>query len=206
MNAPKISLEKSGDKVSLAKPSSASGHGRIVCNLNWNAGEKRAKGFFGSFLGKSKPIDLDLGCLYELSDGSKGVVQALGDLFGAFDFEPYINLAGDDRSGTSADGEFMYINGDNLSKIRRICVFAYIYEGVANWAEIDGVVTVTIPGQPMIEVRLDASENNLNMCAIAMIENDNGKLKITKLGKYYSGHRELDKKHKWGMKWVTGSK
>ena len=30
----------------------------------------------------SKGIDLDLGCLYELADGRKGVIQALGNAFG----------------------------------------------------------------------------------------------------------------------------
>ena len=51
---------------------------------------------------ESTSIDLDLGCLYEFTDGSKGVVQALGNSFAA---SPrgvgarVIWLDGDDRSG-----------------------------------------------------------------------------------------------------------
>jgi tellurite resistance protein TerA len=55
--------------------------------LNWT-NEKTKKGFFS----KSSGIDLDLACLYELSDGTKLVVQALGNQFGAYEKSPYIHL------------------------------------------------------------------------------------------------------------------
>ena len=45
--------------------------GELRVNLNWNQGKS------GGMFHKSSAIDLDLGCLYELADGRKGVVQAL---------------------------------------------------------------------------------------------------------------------------------
>lgn len=200
----KITLEKRGDKISLEKPKDAGGYGRIVCNLNWTSGNKQKKGLFGGV--SSKGIDLDLGCLYEMANGSKLVVQALGNCFGSYDNAPYIHLAGDDRTGASSDGEFLYINGNHINDIKRICVFAFIYEGVVNWAQADAFVTVTVPGHPVIEVRLDAQQNNLGMCAIAMIENDQGRLKLTKLSEYFKGHIDLDQRYNWGMRWAAGSK
>jgi tellurite resistance protein TerA len=197
----KIILEKQGDKISLEKPSNASGHGRIVCNLNWTS-DNQKKGFFG----KSKGIDLDFGCLYELSNGTKHVVQALGKCFGSYDNSPYIQLAGDDRSGTSTDGEFLYVNGNHLIDIKRICIYAFIYEGAVNWTQANAVVTISLPEQPVIEVRLDTHQSNSNMCAIAMLENNGGELKLTKLGEYFRGHQELDKHYKWGMRWSVGNK
>ncbi len=196
----KITLEKTGDKISLEKPKNGDGYGRIVCNLNWKSDTK--KGFFS----QSKSIDLDLACLYELSDGSKSVVQALGKTFGAYEKIPYIHLAGDDRTGANTDGEFIYINGNHLKDIKRICVFAFIYKGVANWQEADAVVTVNVPNNPLIEVKLDSSSSRLPMCAIAMIENDLGKFKVTKLNEYFQGHKELDKRYSWGMSWRIGWK
>jgi len=62
----KVSLTKSKPGISLTKATGASGRMRI--NLNWNQG----KG--GGLFKKSTAIDLDLGCLYELQDGTKGVV------------------------------------------------------------------------------------------------------------------------------------
>ena len=141
-----------------------------------------------------------------MQNGAKSVVQALGNCFGDLDRPPYIKLAGDDRSGASSNGEFLYINGERFSEMKRICVFAFIYEGVANWAQADGVVTVTVPGHPVIEVRMDGHQPSKNMCAIAMLENHQGELRITKLAEYFEGHPDLDRHYGWGMRWVEGSK
>ena len=110
----KVNLQK-GQKVSLVKGSN--GLGEVLINLNW----KQPKGLF------AKPIDLDLACLYELKDGSKGVVQALGKQFGSLNEKPYIALDGDDRSGASANGENIRINGRMVSKIKRILIKIWIY-------------------------------------------------------------------------------
>ena len=213
----KITLDKRGDKISLEKRGPGAGHGRIVCNLQWSAGTGSSKaaprksGFLAGLLGggaaaSGGAIDLDLGCLFELSDGKRSVVQALGNTFGAYEQAPYIHMAGDDRSGQSANGEFLYINGDKLQHIKRICIYAFIYEGVANWAQADGVVTVSVPGHPPIEVRLDGHEERKNLCAIAMLENVDGQLRVTKLAEYFSGHVQLDEHYGWGLRWQAGSK
>ncbi|MDR2260572.1 MAG: TerD family protein [Azoarcus sp.] len=202
----KITLEKRGDKISLEKRGGSTGHGRIVCNLNWSSGAPAGKkGLFGKLF-NSKGIDLDLGCLFEMSNGLKGAIQALGKSFGSYDKPPYIHMAGDDRTGANAAGEFLYINGDHLKEIKRICVFAFIYEGVANWGQADAIVTVAVPGHPPIEVRLDNHDNQKNMCAIAMLENDGNELKITKLATYFRHHMELDRHYNWGLRWAAGSK
>ena len=97
-----ISLEK-GKKISLEKKSS-SGLGEILVNLNWNARPQK-QGFLKTLLSGSGAIDLDLGCLFELKNGYKGTVQALGNAFGNLNAEPFIALDGDDRTGASVTGE-----------------------------------------------------------------------------------------------------
>ena len=136
-----INLQK-GQKVNLKK-ASTKGLGQILVNLNWNS-KPQNKGLFGSLFGSSG-IDLDLGCLYELKDGSKGAIQALGNNFGSFNRPPYIVLDGDDRTGSVATGENLRINGDEISNIKRILIYTYIYEGVANWKEADAIVTIKYP-------------------------------------------------------------
>lgn len=214
----KVTLEKRGDKISLEK-TSAAGFGRIHVNLNWNraAGSAPAAaekpGFFARLTGARGPqgIDLDLGCMFEMADGTPGVVQALGDSFGDFAGWPYIQLAADDRTGASVDGENLSINGAHFGQIKRALIFAFIYEGVANWAATDGVVTVNVPDQPPIEVRLDQGGEQM-MCAIAMLENVGGKLQVTKLVDYIvpqgrkTLHELMDRKYNFGMRWEAGSK
>ncbi len=201
VNLSKVTLEKKGNSVSLAKKGNAE-HGEIVVNLNWTAAEGK-KGFFGF---GNRRTDLDIGCLFELRTGDKSAVQALGDTFGDYFNPPYIGLDADDRSGTRTEGENLRINGQHWDKIRRVLVYAFIYEGAPNWAEANALITIKTPGQPEIEVRLDSHRNDRPMCAIALLENQDGAVKITKLVEYYRGHMDMDQAHRWGLEWVKGRK
>ncbi len=215
----KVTLEKRGDKVSLDKKTGGAGFGRIHVNLNWNqtgnASAAPAKtGFLAKLTGAvSGPtgIDLDLGCMYEMADGRPGLVQALGNAWGDFDRPPYIKLEGDDRTGQVTGGENVYINGDHFSEIKRGLLFAFIYRGAPNWAATDGVVTINMPEQAPIEVRLNQGGEQM-MCAIAMIENRSGSLQVTKLEEYFSqqgqesAHQLMDRRFGFGLRWTTGKK
>lgn len=194
----KVTLDKTRSSISLEK--TAAGFGEIKVNLNWSRGSG------GGFFSRNKSIDLDVGCLYELQDGEKGVVQALGKSFGDLDYEPFIQLMGDDRTGSVAGGEWLHINGKKWSEIRRILIFAFIYEGAPNWKATDGVVTIFVPGQPEIEVRLNEEGGNQSMCAIAMLENVNGAVKVSRRVDFHKGHSYMDQAYGWGMRWKAGSK
>jgi tellurite resistance protein TerA len=201
----KLTLTKSAPSVSLSKQGAVGG--RLRVNLNWNARPAGGGGFFKRLTGGGGAIDLDLGCLYELSDGRKGVVQALGNAFGALDRPPFIQLDADDRSGASAGGENLFINLDRAREIRRVLVFAFIYEGVPAWDQADGVVTLfPATGQP-IEVRLDEHAAGARTCAIALIDNSGGDFQIRREVQYIQGAQDaLDRAYGWGMNWQAGRK
>jgi tellurite resistance protein TerA len=193
----KVSLEKKGQAVSLQKRGAS--FGQIVINLNWSRGKK---GFFSS----AGAIDLDLGCLLEMQDGRKSVVQALGRMFGSYHEPPYIALDGDDRTGDVSQGENMRINGAHWNEIRRIAIFANIYDGVPNWQQTDGIVSLTMPDQPPIEVRMTEGRNDKRLCGIVLLENDGGQLRATRIVDYFRDQSELDHAYGWGLRWVAGSK
>ena len=196
-----ISLEK-GQNVNLTKKSS-SGLGEILVNLNWNTGKK---GFLSSLLGSSG-IDLDLGCLYEMKDGRKGAVQALGNAFGSLQYPPFISLDGDDRTGAAAAGENLRINGNKIAEIKRILVYTFIYEGIANWKQADAVVTIKYPGAEDIIVRMDEFNSRDIMCGLVLFENrDDETFSVEKIIRFFPGHQELDKAFGWGMNWKPGRK
>ena len=214
----KVTLEKRGDKVSLDKRA-GQGFGPIHVNLNWNqngataAAAPAKTGFLAKLIGggASTGIDLDLGCMYEMADGKAGLVQALGNAWGELERRPFIKLEGDDRTGQSVGGENLAINGDHFNEIKRALIFTFIYKGAANWAATDGVVTIKMPGQAPIEVRLDQGADQ-RMCAIAMIENVGGRLQVTKLAEYFaqegkqSAHELMDRRFGFGLRWTTGTK
>lgn len=197
VNLSKVTLEKRGQAVSLEKRGGS--FGEIIVNLNWSRGRK---GLFGG----GSAIDLDLGCLFELADGRKGVVQALGNVFGSFAQPPYIALSGDDRTGDVSQGETLRINGTRWNEIRRIAIFANIYDGVPNWQQTDGVVLVTMPDQPPIEVRMTEGRNDRRLCGVVLIENDGGRLRATRLVDYVRDQKVLDESLGWGLRWTAGSK
>ena len=188
---------KKGQKVNLKKKVPI---GEILINLNWDQPKKR-------FLFSPRPIDLDLGCLYELKNGRKGTVQALGRAFGNLNAEPWIALDGDDRTGASAAGENLRINGAKIPEIQRVLVYTFIYEGAANWQTANGVVTLRYPGNEDIIVRMDEYNNARRMCAIALLQNDGGDgFSVEKQVTFFDGHAQMDKAYGWGMRWVAGRK
>ncbi len=202
VNLGKLSLTKSAPSVSLTKRGEQQGVMRV--NLNWTQGPKKT-GFLAKLTGGS--VDLDLGCLYELTDGRKGVVQALGGTFGSLQGAPHIQLDGDDRSGAVAGGENMHIDLSRPDVFRRILVFAMIYEGAPNWAAVDGVVTMFPTSGPQIEVRLDSASDNARICAIALLQNTGRGIDVTREVRYITGSQaDLDRAYGWGMNWTRGRK
>jgi tellurite resistance protein TerA len=199
-----VTLTKAAPTVSLTKQGSATGLLRV--NLNWDARQPGGGGLFR----KVKQLDLDLGCLYEFTDGTKGVVQALGNSFTAKPRgvgDNVIWLDGDDRSGTNTAGENLFVNLAFASQIKRILVFALIYEGAANWAAAKGVVTLFPATGPQVEVHLDDPRDGARICGVALLESAGGDLSVRREVNYINGgQRLLDQTYGWGMNWTAGRK
>jgi len=201
----KVTLTKSAPSVSLSKHGGQ--RGVLKVNLNWDARPPAQGGFFKKLTQTN--LDLDLGCLYEFADGSKGVVQALGNAFVAADRtgKQLVRLDGDDRSGQVTTGENLTIDLTDPSRITRILVFALIYEGAANWAAARAVATLQPVGAPPIEVLLDDPREGARICAIATISQRNGEVTVKREVNYINGaQRALDEAYGWGMNWTKGRK
>ena len=213
INLNKITLEKQGDshKIDLSKGEKNSSK-EILINLNWT----QKRGFWASLTNSN--VDLDLGCWYELRDGSKSCIDALQFAHGqggnrnqltrqgCYMQKPWIWHSGDDRSGAAAEGENMFVNPQGASDLKRMTIYCYIYEGVAKWEETNAVVTVQVPGNPDIIVEMGKQYNARTFCAIAEILFDTGFMTVKKLVTFHDGHADCDKSYGWGMQWRTGSK
>ncbi len=204
LNLSKVTLEKKGQSISLDKQ--MGGLSEILVNLNWNATPVKSLGYSRNKVVAETGIDLDLACLWEFDQGEIGATQALGGHFGNFHSFPFIELDQDDRSGQSIGGETLRINGRYWQEFRRILIYTFIYEGVPNWSHVDAVITIKAKDQPDIEIRLDSYRDDQFLCAIAMLENINNQVKITKLIDYFSSHQQMDNAYGWGLNYVAGSK
>ncbi|MFD8965564.1 TerD family protein [Streptomyces sp. NPDC059568] len=208
----KVTLTKESPTVSLAKQGGSSGAMRV--NLNWQV-RKQFKGW-GAKLGRAVAmhgdLDLDLCALYELTDGRKGVVQALGNAFGALNQPPYIHLDGDDRTGGSASGENLTINLDHKDRLRRIVIFVTIYEGARSFADLDATVTLQPQHGAPIDFSLGECTVPSTVCSLALITNTGSDLVVQREARFLvpergvSPQRTIDYAYGWGMNWTPGRK
>ncbi|MFJ4557159.1 TerD family protein [Streptomyces massasporeus] len=208
----KVTLTKASPSVSLTKQGGTSG--ALHVNLNWEV-RKQFSGWsskFGRPTAMHSDLDLDLCALYELNDGSKGVVQALGNSFGALHQPPYIHLDGDDRTGAVSTGENLTVNLDHKNAFRRILVFVTIYEGARSFADLHASVTLRPQHGAPIEFSLDECTVPSLVCALALITNTGGDLIVQREARYLvpdrgvSPQRTVDHAYGWGMNWTPGRK
>ncbi|MCW2904792.1 MAG: stress protein [Streptosporangiaceae bacterium] len=203
----KITLTKAAPSVSLTKRGATSGAMRV--NLNWSARAGVAKGRFGK-LRRGVDLDLDLCCLWELADGSKGIIHALGD-FGRLGGPPYIQLDQDDRSGAVDSGENLTINLDHTAEFRRILVFAEIYDGADSFIGLDATATLYPQNSPPVEMRLDDCTIPARDATLFLLENAGGELVVRRESRYVLpppgrtrwGKLTVDQEYGWGLDWVA---
>ncbi|MEW1694862.1 Tellurium resistance [Streptomyces sp. NPDC093249] len=219
-----IDLTKRRPTVSLTKQGAATGNLRV--NLSWRMRtsdlEGRQRRSTAQLLRNPsqlfKPevvqahtqgmvnVDLDLGCLYELSDGSKGVVQPLGGFFGDLNEAPYVKLSGDDRFGGSS-GETIYVNLDHKDEIKRLLFFAYIYDQTPAFDRTHAKITLYPSNGPRIEIELDERAPQARSCAVFSVENTKGQLIVRREVRFVYGFQaELDRLYGWGLQWGRGYK
>ncbi|MBC9712579.1 Tellurium resistance [Streptomyces sp. TRM66268-LWL] len=217
-----IALTKRHPAVSLNRQGAATGNLRV--NLSWRMrtsdieGRSRQSGLLRHPFKMFKPdvvqahtqgvvnVDLDIGCLYELTDGAKGVVQPLGSFFGNLNAPPYVKLSGDDRFGAPS-GETIYVNLDHRESIKRLLVFVYIYDQTPAFDRTHAKVTLYPSNGPRIEIELDERAPQARSCAVFSLENVKGELTVRREVKFVYGFQaELDRLYGWGLQWGRGYK
>ena len=224
VNAHSVELTKRHPVLSLTKTGAAVGNMRV--NLSWSmrpsddtgGWSTDERGFLRRQFEPFKPrvvqavgpamvnVDLDLACMYELADGSKGVVQPLGDFYGELDAPPFIQMSGDDRFGGTS-GETLYINFDKREEFKRLLVFVYIYDGTPAFDRTHAKVEIFPGAGPRIEIPLTEREPQARSCAVVLIENRNGELVVRREVKYVYGFQaEIDRLYGWGLHWGRGYK
>lgn len=194
---------------SIAVTPGPEGFESLLIGVAWDNIQVEQAGFFGKMFKKARNegVDLDIGCLYEMKDGTRGAIQAFGEKFGDYDNPPFMQLSGDERTG-DADGhdEFIMVNGQHWESISRILVYIYIYEGAPKWSVINPQIILDVPGEDDLIVTLGAHDDALALCAVGGLENVRGGIKLTNYTEYFPGHYEMDRAFGFGLEWGDGQK
>lgn len=200
-------LSHSGETAIINPP--AKGFGKMRIGAAWDMAQVPDTSFLGKMVKRVKTVnvDLDLGCLYELQDGERGAIQALGDLYGSLDQPPFIKLSGDEREGDEeGDDEYILINGAEWSKIKRIVFYIYIYDGMPHWGSIKPQIHINVPGEDSFAVVPTEADSDLAVCAVGGIENVRGGIRMTNYTEFFPGHAEMDRAFGFGLQWADGAK
>jgi uncharacterized protein involved in tellurium resistance len=217
-----VELTKRHSSVSLTEQGADNGSMRV--NLSWRMrssdfdGRTGRRGSLRHPLQALKPqvvqahtqgvvdVDLDLACMYELADGSKGVVQPLGNFLGDWNSPPYVKLTGDDRFG-SPSGETIYVNLDHKDDIKRLLFFVYIYDGTPAFDRTHAILTLFPSNGPRVEVGLDQRAPQARSCAVLLMQHEKDQLMVRRQVRYVYGFQsELDRLYGWGLQWGRGYK
>lgn len=202
-----VHLRKPGDCIAINPP--ANGFGKFTIGAEWDNMKVQKSGLMGKLFKKTMSIgvDIDLGCMYELQDGSRGAIQAFGNKFGSFDAAPFIALSGDERTGNKSGlDELIVVNGQHWDKIKRIVMYIYIYKGAQHWGQICPQLVLDVPGQEDLYVTLAKSNDALDLCAIGQLENVRNGIVVKNLTEYFPGHEEMDRALGFGLNWAEGTK
>ncbi|MBS2965987.1 hypothetical protein KGA66_23275 [Actinocrinis puniceicyclus] len=212
----RIGMSSTTSEVSLTQHGAIAGTLRV--NLRWNqaatgSGRGARRGLLAARrtesvgLGDSRGVDLDLGCLYEFTDGQLGVIQAVGRRSGDYAREPFIRLDRDDRIGSST-GENLFINMDQSAHFKRILVFVMVASGTDDLTRVGAVVTIYPTAGPALEIRLEGSASApspARSCAVAQIRRQGPEMVVRRELRYFPGYQsEIDKYYNWGLRWARG--
>ena len=153
-------------------------------------------------------VDLDLGCFFELQNGTKGILQPFGDLYGHLEKIPYISLSGDERTGNAkGHDEFLTINGQKWPELKRILVYTYIYKGSSDWSQIQPDLTIQMTkGQSELHIKPALKTNQMTVCALATLKNVKNSIQIVTHGEYFTSQASMDRAFGFGLNWEDGAK
>jgi uncharacterized protein involved in tellurium resistance len=154
----------------------------------------------------NRVVDLDLGCLYQFTDGRRGVIQAVGRRSGDYARAPFIRLDRDDRIGSST-GENIFVNMDQSAHFQRILIFVMVAGGSDDLTRTGATVTVYPTAGPALEIRLEGPSglNRARSCAVAQIKRQGPEIIVKRELRYFTGFQsEIDAAYGWGLHWGPG--
>lgn len=137
----------------------------------------------------------ELGCLYELTDGTKGYVGPFGNSWGDYHQKPFIRYFSTAIGDMPQSGEAIAINGSRFARVDRALIFATVTAG----GPADRQLSVSLPGSRPVEVPVGGP----GLVAIALIEVANGVVAVTYLGEAFASYQGMDDRYTWGLRWPS---
>jgi tellurite resistance protein TerA len=156
-----------------------------------------------------RPVDLDIGCFYWATDGSRGAVQSVG------------GRGPDPRSATTADGrELLTLSSDRTDggsdgerlvlhrpgSISFLVVHTSIYDGAADFREVGARISVRSGRRTLAGITLTSPAPGLDWCAVVVLGPDGPRLHLAHEERYFRSAFHADRHYGLGLSWGVGHK
>lgn len=178
-----------GERIGLATRENSIGD--ITIKFHWNNPQQEK---------------YSLSCFYELKDGSKDIIQILGNQVGCFDQPPYIALEEGNYTANTKDEDTIRINGAMLAEIKKIFVFTSNFACLQNWYSSNGELIISCSGGPSLVIRLNEFVPSQRHCVIASLTNENDTtFSVERIIRFFNMMQEIDQALDWKLPWCTKS-
>lgn len=152
--------------------------------------------------GLRRSTDIHLGCLWEMSDGDRGVLQSLGDGAALAPGHGSTVLRRGPRSET--EGETVTAALAQMHRCKRLLLFAYAYSGTPDWGSLGVVLTAELPAA-VLEVRPGPAPPGAGVCALMTIHRVGRDLVVRREAAYLTGQQAaVAQAYGWDLPWADG--
>ncbi|WP_028778542.1 hypothetical protein [Shimazuella kribbensis] len=157
-----------GQTANLGRQSGRVSYGFMTASFDWEI----KRGLFGAL----KNVDIVFGMLYELKDGTKGVVHTL-DTFGSISTAPWFEV--DREARTRGITRIQSFYDDALQNVQRVGLFVGINKGASSLKNVkNATTTVGISGKEWCVIRHEGNAHSTRFCAIALLTNTGNSFNI----------------------------
>ena len=147
--------------------------------------------------GRPRALDLAFGCFFELTDGTRGVLQGDGRRTAGGDL---LRLAAMTTTGAGG-GQELLLDGARLAEVSALTPYAVIASGAPHWQAATVRLRIAVAGRLPVIVPVDAGEDGHAAVALARLTRSPDGLEIARRLRFAFREPELDALLGWNITW-----
>lgn len=152
--------------------------------------------------GLKRSTDVHIGVLWELLDGTQGVVQALDGSTHAPGYGSTVLRLGP-RSET--EGETVTVALNRVQDLKRLVVFAYARSGKPEWDALGVLLTAELKGGVEVQMSLDQAPPEATVGVLASLHRVGRELVLRREAEYFAGQQStVAEAYGWDLPWASG--
>jgi len=152
--------------------------------------------------GLKRSTDIHIGVVWELNDGTQGVVQSLGDSFAAPGWGSTVLRLG---ARSESEGETVTVALNHVHTLKRLVVFAYARKGRPEWEALAPQLVVELKGGVEVHMGLDPAPADATIAVLASLHRVGKELVLRREAEFLAGQQSaVAEAYGWDLPWASG--